>query len=1576
MKLLKTRKIWGRSLAAFLAAVLVFGAVTTVQAAQVWTGNSGGNWATSGNWSGNNSGRRYIRKGGLTGDKSDIIYLSANVTETSNTGLCFSYVPDSGYWRFHGQNKYTFDNSGKTGTDYDQDLICIGYGGGGSSARFYAITLKTRHLTVGGDATHGGYKDTVKYDMTGRLVLDNLDDNAVNELGPVSITATRTVDLYKGDLYATNANITCSGNMTAYDFYAEKTGGDWTLNGDLVLGAKAGATATFTQNSGTVTVANNRWTKSTSGNGTLNLNGGTFVTQHIQDEVAGGSLTVSFNGGTLKANNVHSAGLITHGNGAGLNVNVGADGGTIDTGNLNITIPVAVNAVSGTAGSFTVTGGGSAMFSGQGNLAGALVVGDNTALHWFDQDGAVSASCGFTSLALGAGSTIYLNGDATGVDALPATVTTTATAESKANVIIDFSAIPATGSSFTLFPAASADAFNVSPMFGSLVLPHEVAVVNGNLVLTLVADNYTWNGSQTNWGDVGAWTKGGAAATWADGNNAIFNTANATATLAAGASAAKIEFSADATVGGSASLSVPVVSVVPDVTATITAPTCDSLEKTGAGALTLGASRTDQTTLSEGTLKMSSGATVNPANLTLGTDSATPVTFDYGGQTLNSQLATFIQSGANVTLTNVVVSNSGSIYLTKDTAPSVLTVAKGASLEFDDHYSLNTVTEATINVAGGTVKATKNVNNWIMQTSLEGRLNINVTDGGLMEFGGEVYALTCRDAVGGSTDYRDPSLYFRVVDSTLRVLNNKSFRLGYDENNKNPACPTGVFAATNSVIYIAYGISIGHNVVGANTAGSYTADFENCVITTRFLRVFHDRPLNAVRLNNVRYTVNADDTQGLYSSPQFETMGAGGTAIKPITIDAGGLVLDTNGHDGTLDSDPQGAGAISKVGTGKLTVKRNQTSSSPLSCEAGETFVNGGLTINRPTTVKDGATLTVNATAQSTFASLAFESGSTLNIESYAVDVTAIAATALALPASGTVELKFNGGAFPIGRYAILEKAGITVADVDGRLVLSVSAGAPSWEVSGDTLYLTVKSANDCIWTGAGSDAKFSNGANWQGGNIPASGANVFIALAAAGEIECDIADFSPASITFPANSAAVTITGENAINGVVSVTNLSSNSHTIDVPVYFAGDIQVKQAAMAEVSDLSKAHVMFAGGAYAAQGYALENGNSAAVYSRCIFGKYYLANGENAPWTAMYQGSSKRVCLADNSTLYIPYAGALTELYIGNNAHVDVGKMTLTAASRVSYRNNGEMAVTNLTLTGTGDRHMSYNQGTAVFKFERVETSMTGNWCYFADANAASKGVYYIGKGGLNYSSTSAGGTYSIGKDVANDAQTIRPWDSDFTIGDRGNNAASLVLNRDVTFCTDDESGTGRTITMDAIARGYGTTPTVTVSGSGTLRVNKSAINTTEPSVAVTNTATLALKPGAIFTTSTITVNSGAALQVAESGTLALGGDLALKAGATLGFNYTTRDAPVLDLTDKTVTFDEGATTNVVVKITAAEGRRGRGGVRTLTSGGKFADATVSLAAGAPSWVAGVSVVNGDIVLDVKPRGTMIIVK
>ena len=517
-------------------------------------------------------------------------------------------------------------------------------------------------------------------------------------------------------------------------------------------------------------------------------------------------------------------------------------------------------------------------------------------------------------------------------------------------------------------------------------------------------------------------------------------------------------------------------------------------------------------------------------------------------------------------------------------------------------------------------------------------------------------------------------------------------------------------------------------------------------------------------------------------------------------------------------------------------------------------------------------------------------------------------------------------------------------------------------------------SENSAVWIG-GPAGNLGDAAKWSTGVVPGPGTNAVITSASEAALT-NSAAFKASSIMFPSCSAAVTINGDGAITGIAAITNLSSASHVINVPVYFEGDIQVKQAAMAELGDVTKAHVTFAGGAYAAPGCAIENGNFTAVYSRCMFGEYHLASTESEPWSASFQGSGKRICLGDNSALHVPCATNLTELYVGNGAKVDVGEVAMAASGRVSWHNYGEIVVTNMTLSGAVDRFTTYDQGTsiaAVFKFDSVTTEMTGNWFYFADGKGACKSVFYFGAGGLNFS-PSAGGSYCFGKNAAGESQTVRPWYSDFTIADRGNGAACLMIQRDVIFCTDDESGVGRTITMDAITSGRQTGPAITVSGSGTLRVNKAAINNTQPTVKVKDTATLAYKPGASLTTSTTTVNVGATLQVAESGTVALGGGLTLADGAALGFNFTDKNtAPVLNVTGKTVTVNG----TVNVKVSSADGVRPKGGDYTLTSGEKFAGKTVSLAAGAPKWARGVSVNgDGDIVLKVKRAGFVVIVK
>ena len=96
----------------------------------------------------------------------------------------------------------------------------------------------------------------------------------------------------------------------------------------------------------------------------------------------------------------------------------------------------------------------------------------------------------------------------------------------------------------------------------------------------------------------------------------------------------------------------------------------------------------------------------------------------------------------------------------------------------------------------------------------------------------------------------------------------------------------------------------------------------------------------------------------------------------------------------------------------------------------------------------------------------------------------------------------------------------------------------------------------------------------------------------------------------------------------------------------------------------------------------------------------------------------------------------------------------------------------------------------------------------------------------------------------------------------------------------------------------------------------------------------------------------------------------------AILGFNFTERKvAPVLSVaTDKTVTLGDNGT--VSVKVSAVDGIRPKGSSYVLiSSGGAFADATVSLAVGAPDWVKGVSVADGEIVLEARPTGFQLIV-
>ena len=180
-----------------------------------------------------------------------------------------------------------------------------------------------------------------------------------------------------------------------------------------------------------------------------------------------------------------------------------------------------------------------------------------------------------------------------------------------------------------------------------------------------IGEEFIWNGTGTNWGDADVWTYDNASATWSDHNNAIFNIANATATLADNVTASSVVFRADATIaagGGMLAFDAPLdgsfnLAVSNGVSAVVNAPTSGSLVKTGAGTLTLGTSRAAVTHVREGTLRMAPGATLSTSyQLQLGTegDPSKPVTFDYGGQTYTKDMEYYLVTGSSVTLTNGV----------------------------------------------------------------------------------------------------------------------------------------------------------------------------------------------------------------------------------------------------------------------------------------------------------------------------------------------------------------------------------------------------------------------------------------------------------------------------------------------------------------------------------------------------------------------------------------------------------------------------------------------------------------------------------------------------------------------------------------------------------------------------------------------------------------------------------------------------------------------------------------------------------------------------------------------------------
>jgi len=992
------------------------------------------------------------------------------------------------------------------------------------------------------------------------------------------------------------------------------------------------------------------------------------------------------------------------------------------------------------------------------------------------------------------------------------------------------------------------------------------AKVADNASIIFAAGNYTWRGTGTNWGDADAWTFDNAATTWADNNNAIFSTANATATLAADVAANSLAFNANATIGGAATLTVPTVSVAADAAATISAPTAGALEKTGAGTLVLTQNRAAQTTVSGGTLKMD-GATVSA--LTLGTsDTANAVTFDYGGQTLTATPGSYLVNGSNVTLTNGTfrAGGSGGMNIRDDTSgnhiPAVLTIAADATLSkygTSDNGAIAIVAsgDSTVNVAGGVLHSGKHA--YFQHAGVEGTLRLNITDGGTLSIANALFVLC-----GGVQPEKsqNPGFFLSLDRSRLTA---GSFDVG---NNATyfPAEPTGVIAATNSSISVSGGFYIGRNSVNEYTAGSYTADFENCTVTSRYFAVYFDRPLNNARFNGTTFVFG--NANGVITASDGDA--------KWITVGAGGMTIDTQAYSASLNANLGGAGAVTKTGPGTLTVNTNQTASAALNVNAGTLAVNGGVSIARSVTVADGATLALDGAVQSSFDALTLAAGSTLDIASYTPGVTPLAvATSATLPAEdGAVALKLNGGAFGTGIYAIYSKTGVTDADGAKFAVETENGESYAWRVADGVLLLTVGDVNANAWTGFGDGESMSDGANWAGFQVPAAGADIDLSV-----ISADTTIIADAGRTF----GAVTMG-----SGVVTFTN---------------------SFAAASFSDTSKV--------------AVDADSTVTIEGDLVFGSnvtacvcYSIAAG------GMFAVTGDIIASAEHTGYVIPCIGQ--------------DSIPGTISCKGIVNNCGS----------SGDR----------FYLVRGKSNTLANWLVGEDGISGSK-RFLIGNYNNSHANISARTNFTVSADIVQQ--------SNLTLDTAGHV---------VTLGTDTSAKSGGI--LGGAANGL-----TTVTGTGKVVVDYNVNDLSSSASSRTNVfsvatgATLTLNPGANIGFGTLTVQEGATLEI-QSGTTTFG-NLTVEENAILGFNFTDRRVvPQLALYDGA---EVTALDPFTVKVSGTVWPSG--GEKQLTTCGGFDGIPLTLSAvgDAARWAKQENLsgnADGDIVLNVRPMGTIILFK
>lgn len=363
----------------FLGAAAAFASMASYANIE-WTGASTSEtkyWNDAANWSGTETPYRF-HYDTLQGTAQTVVF---NTSETIESALwienslsgVITFTADSTDYGLTQPGNYganigtgTYGALAIAGGKYHfANDIVLGLGQWSNNARgdltISAGRVETEYWLVMGsfwDSWHAGSQGNVTI-SGGELVVGCRDgaeaDNALIEMGRA-------------------AQSTTTFTQTGGTVSSQSNGGAGQPAMIIANGANSSATYTisggaYIARAGNVLMANGEGTT-----GTLNLNGGTFTTEAIVK--GSGTATVNLDGGTLVAT---TDGTIVA---SGITLDVGANGGTIDTYGYNVEIAATVTG----GGNITIKGGGSVSFTGDTSAwtgkAANFIVGASDSTVW------------------------------------------------------------------------------------------------------------------------------------------------------------------------------------------------------------------------------------------------------------------------------------------------------------------------------------------------------------------------------------------------------------------------------------------------------------------------------------------------------------------------------------------------------------------------------------------------------------------------------------------------------------------------------------------------------------------------------------------------------------------------------------------------------------------------------------------------------------------------------------------------------------------------------------------------------------------------------------------------------------------------------------------------------------------------------------------------------------------------------------------------------------------------------------------------------------------------------------------